>query len=128
MNSSFILPPEIVEIDKRRKRKNRLIILMVIAGIVILCTAFYFLVTTIMESTDAYKVAKVAIENDSKIVNATGGIEDVSISNGEISTSGSGGNAALYMDVDGVTKDVEVFIRLEQQPLRDWEVVEMVYE
>lgn len=52
----------------------------------------------------------------------------MSMSNGSIKTSNGYGEADFTISVDGKEKDVEVFIRLEQEPLRKWKVVEIVSE
>jgi hypothetical protein len=125
MNSSFQLPPEVLAIDKRRKRKTKMIIVGVLIGVLLFFTALFFGITKLLESSDAYAAAKAAIENDKEVITATGGTLGMSMSNGSIKTSNGYGEADFSITVDGKEKDVEVFIRLEQEPLRKWEVVEM---
>ena len=117
------LPPEIVAIDKRRKRKKWLLISTVLAGLVVVCIVFYLIITSIIESSDAYKTAQDAVNNLNEITEITGGTEDMSMANGHISINNGEGTASFIIDVDGKRKDAEIYIELEQKPLSDWKVI-----
>ena len=83
-------------------------------------------VTSVMKSSDAYKVATKEIEHNRDIINETGGIKGYgSMPEAHINMSNGQGQAAFELEVLGNRKDVTVIVYLEKKLNEDWKVIEI---
>ncbi|MFY0590992.1 RDD family protein [Roseivirga sp.] len=84
--------------------------------------AFIFLfISSAIKNSDAYKMAQNEIENNSEIIETTGGIEGYDFfPKGSVSTTNGEGEAYFTIGVKGKTTDVNVNITLYKEMGSDW--------
>lgn len=127
MKNPYNFPPEILEANRKVRKRNYKIIALALGGLVIGITAFIFLITFILESSDAFKLSEHEIRKNAEILKATGGIVEVSCSTGSVSTHNDGGEANFDIDVKGRKNDVDVSVYLTKYN-DDWRIDEISWE
>lgn len=126
MKNPYNFPPEILEANRKIRKRNYKLIALVIVGLSIAVIAFVCLVSYGLKSTDAFKVAEQEIHKSSEIQTETGGIEDISLSTGSVSTHNNDGEASFDISVDGTKKDIDVSVYLTKYD-GQWKVDELVW-
>lgn len=89
----------------------------------------FFGITETMRNTPAYQAAIEYIEDNQRIAELVGEIESYGrFLTGSVNASAGGrGDASFTIHVNGTEGIVRVNVRLEREPLRDWEVVDFYY-
>lgn len=127
MKNPYNFPQEILEANRKIRKRNYKLIALVIIGLAIAVTAFVFLVSFGLKSTDAFKTAEQEIHKSLEIQTVTGGIEAISLSTGSVSTHNNDGEANFDISVDGTRKDIDVSVYLTKHN-GQWKVDELVWE
>ena len=111
-----------------KKPKVLTIIIAAVLAFVIFVGALFFGVLAIIKNHPAYHAAIHYIEANPRVAELVGDIEGFgSFPGGSVSTSGGHGQAEFTIRVVGSDNTIHVHIRLEREPLRDWEVVGFHY-
>ncbi|MGQ2985097.1 hypothetical protein [Flavobacterium sp.] len=125
MNNTTNSYQPILEADKRRKRKTTTIVLIIVAAVIALSVTFYFMISSFVKDSDAYKAAIEHLGNDPDIKSETGGINEYNVDGFHISTTNGHGDATFNITIDGKDKDIPVYLELTKHPDGKWEVVKM---
>ena len=93
-----------------------------ISSLFIVFFAFIFLfISSAIKQSDAYKIAQKEIENNSKIIETTGGIEGYDFfPTGNVSTTNGEGEAYFTIGVKGKTVNVNVNVTLYKEMGSEW--------
>lgn len=121
---------EAIEEYKRGLTKsgtNKKTILKILIAIILLGALFigglFFAITTTIKNGDAYKTAIQQIENNAKVLEKTGGIEDYGfLSQASVSINNGRGNAQFVIKVEGIKEDTRVYVELFKDRGQEWEV------
>ena len=125
MDNSTSSYREILEADKRRKRKTNTIVIIVVVAVIALAVTFFFMISSFVKNSDAYRAAIEHLGNDPELKAETGGINEYSVDSFHIHTSNGHGEATFDITVDGKEKDIPVYLELTKHPEGKWEVVKV---
>ncbi|WP_298422329.1 RDD family protein [uncultured Kordia sp.] len=96
------------------------------ATIIIFFFSIFILVSSIIKSTDAYKVAISEIEQNQEIIAITGGIKGFGMMpTGSINITNGNGQAALQIKVLGNEKNINLTAYLSKRPNGDWKLTQL---
>ena len=106
-----------------------LIIIAIILTFFISFFAFILLFTAaVLKNSDSYNISIAEIEQNSSIIEETGGIEDYGMfPGGTIRTQNGAGEAQLKITVLGKEHDVKVNVNLTKSPEEDWKIINLEY-
>ena len=111
-----------------KKSKVIVIVMTVVLAAVIFIGGLAFGIMSIIYNNPSYTTAINFIKHHPEIIELTGDIERFGkFSSGSINTSNGHGQAEFTIRVIGSDSTIRVHIRLEKEPLRDWEIVDYYY-
>ena len=130
-------PQNFITVKTRNAMDRRTITIIVISAVlgsvlfILLIVGFigtvFFGIRSIIYNHPSYQAAIDYIEAHPEIIEIVGDIERFSIASSSTSTSAGFGQAEYVIRVVGSENTVAVQIRLEIEPLTNWEVVSIVY-
>ena len=113
-------------LESEKKPRTLIRVLVLVSLTVTMLFSLFLLVSSLMKSSDAYKVAIQTIEANYDVQERTGGIKSYGLfPKGSVKMTGTSGLAKFQIRVNGKNNDLNVHVKLIKDYEGEWEVREM---